>query len=305
MANEIELKIPSALDGARVDKAVATLLQVSRATAGMLVAKGVTLDGKAARPSDRVTEGQLLASPEPDAGVEVEPQPVEFGVRFEDDHVVVVDKPAGLVVHPGARVSSGTLVSGLIHRYPDLIGVGQPGRWGLVHRLDRGTSGLLLVARTQDAYASLVEQMRGRRVSRTYTALVEGRLGAPTGTIDAPIGRDPARPTRRAVVHGGKPARTHFQVNEHFSDADVSLVEVRLETGRTHQIRVHMASIGHAVVGDRTYGATRRDLSPGRPFLHASELGFEHPFTGDPVMVASSLPRDLAEVLDRLAPDIE
>ncbi len=300
MAHEITQEIPEELDGARVDKVLASLFKISRAQAEALFERGVTLDGTQARRSDRVVAGQVIVSGEPAQALELMAEDVPFGVRFEDQWVIVVDKPAGIVVHPGARVASGTLVSGLIHRYPELVGVGQPGRWGLVHRLDKGTSGLILVGRDGGSYESLVEQLRKREISRVYTTLIEGQLGAPTGTVDAPIGRDPVRPTRRAVVHGGKSARTHFEVVEYYESADASLVQVKLETGRTHQIRVHMSTIGHPVVGDRSYGATRRDLSPGRVFLHASQLGFTHPSTGEAVEVTSEVSDDLQSVLNRI-----
>ena len=300
MANEITQAIPDSLDGERVDKALASLFEISRAQAGALVEQGVALDGNAVRGSDRVHAGQVLVSSEPAQALELVAEDVPFEVRFEDSSVIVVDKPTGIVVHPGAKVTSGTLVSGLIYRYPELVGVGQPGRWGLVHRLDKGTSGLILVGRDNAAYESLVKQLRKRQISRVYTTLIEGQLGAPTGTVDAPIGRDPSRPMRRAVVHGGKSARTHFEVLAYFDEADASLVRVTLETGRTHQIRVHMSSIDHPVVGDRSYGASRRDLSPGRVFLHASELRFSHPVSGAETRVASELPDDLKSVLDRI-----
>lgn len=304
MANAVRLTVPDELGGERVDKAIAALLEISRARSVRVVANGVSLDGLPAKGSDRVTASQVLVCTAPDEVGGLVPEPVDFEVRFEDPHTLVVDKPPGVVVHPGVVDSPGTLAAGLLYRYPELEGVGQRDRWGLVHRLDKDTSGLILVARNEESYQNLSDQLRRRAVTRKYRALVEGRLGAPTGTVDAPIARDPTRPTRRALSHTGKPARTHFEIVEYFADADCSLVEVTLETGRTHQIRVHMSSISHPVVGDRLYGATRRDIAVPRTFLHAARLGFDHPNSGERVEVISDLPPDLAVVLKRLSEQV-
>ena len=301
MAEQVELLVPADLDGARVDKALATLLDVSRATASLMVESGVDVDGAAVRASDKVRSGQIIVCQRPDEATALIPEPIEFTVLHEDDDVIVVDKPAGVVVHPGSGRTGGTLAAGLLHRYPELAGVGTEDRWGLVHRLDKDTSGTLLVARTQEAFATLVEDLRQRRIERTYLTLVEGRMAASTGTIDAPIARDPTQPTRRAVAHGGKPARTHYQGLDYLEDADATLLEVRLETGRTHQIRAHFAAIGHPVAGDLLYGATRKDLDAPRTFLHASRLDLIHPTTGEPLTVEAPLPADLVKVLEALA----
>lgn len=301
MAEQVDVEVPASLDGARVDKAIAELFDVSRAIAARVVADGVMVDGVSARGSDRVSEGQVIRCHPPEETASLSPEPVEFTVLYEDDQVIVVDKPAGVVVHPGSGRASGTLAAGLIHRFPELQGVGAAERWGLVHRLDKDTSGAILVARTTEAFDFLSKEMRQRRVGRTYTALVEGRMGAPTGTIDAPVGRDPTRPTRRAVSHGGKHARTHYEVVAYYEDGDVSLLEVTLETGRTHQIRVHMAAIEHPVVGDLIYGATRRKIGSPRTFLHAARLSLTHPSTGERLSIEAPLPSDLTEVLDVLS----
>ncbi|HEY6635052.1 MAG TPA: RluA family pseudouridine synthase [Acidimicrobiia bacterium] len=301
MAEQVELEVPAAMDGARVDKAVAELLEVSRGRASQLVEEGALLDGNAARASDRVTTGQVITVSRPELKTVLEPEDVDFTVLFADDDVIVVDKPAGIVVHPGTGRSRGTLVAGLISRFPELTGVGASDRWGLVHRLDKDTSGVLLVARNQRAFNALSEALRRREIGRVYEALVEGCVGSPTGTIDAPIGRDPSRPTRRAISHTGKHARTHYEVVRNYPDSDVSLLSVALETGRTHQIRVHLAAIGHPVVGDLTYGATRKDIGAPRTFLHAARLTFINPGTGEPTSVEAPLPPDLASVLDDLS----
>lgn len=299
MVEQIEIEVPEELERARVDKALAELFGVSRAEAAAIVADGVAVDGRAADASDRVRAGQVIRCREPGGSQGVIPERVDFGVLYEDPSAVVVDKPAGVVVHPGARRMRGTLVAGLIEQYPDLVGVGSPGRWGLVHRLDKDTSGTLLVARTESSFESLSEQMRRRDISRSYTALVEGQMDALTGTIEAPIGRDPARPTRQTITHGGRHARTHFEVTRYYTGSAMSLLAVRLETGRTHQIRVHLASIGHPVAGDVTYGAILGEMP--RTFLHASSLEWAHPESGDRITTDSPLPTDLVTVLDVLS----
>jgi 23S rRNA pseudouridine1911/1915/1917 synthase len=300
MADPIDLEVPPSLDGARVDKAIAELLELSRARATALVEEGVTVDGEEARGSDRVATGQVITTPSPGAMAGLTPEDVPFSVLYEDDALLVVDKPPGMVVHPGSGRAGGTLAAGLLHRYPELKGVGATDRWGLVHRLDKDTSGAILVARTDAAFEALTADLRRRRITRTYTALVEGVMGSATGTIEAPIGRDPLRPTRRAVAHAGKPARTHYEVVGNFETSDVSLLTVTLDTGRTHQIRVHMAAIDHPVVGDRAYGATRKDLESPRTFLHAARLELKHPVDGTSLVIESPLPGDLVEVLERL-----
>lgn len=301
MAEQIALEVPPALDGARVDKAIAELLGLSRARASLVVASGVRLDDIEAKPSDRVRGGQTIVCEIPERAAGLVPEEMELDILFEDDEIVVVDKRPGVVVHPGGGGAGGTLAAGLLHRYPDLAGVGAVDRWGLVHRLDKDTSGVILVARTPRAFADLTGQLRRREVTRKYTALVEGSMEAPTGTIEAPIGPDPAQPSRRAVRHGGKPARTHYELVRYFEASDASLLVVKLETGRTHQIRVHLSAIEHPVAGDRAYGATRKDLGSPRTFLHASRLEFTHPATGDRLEVEAPLPNDLSAVLEALS----
>ena len=293
--------VGTALDGLRVDRAVALVADVSRSVAARLVAEGgVRLDGAVVMSgARRVTAGESLAvdiesrdDPVPSPDVDVAFIPV-----FEDPDVIVVDKPAGLVVHPGAGHDRATLVNGLLARYPEISGVGDPYRPGIVHRLDRGTSGLLVVARTQRAYRSLVEQMRSHEPERLYSALVWGHPEASSGVVDAPVGRSSRNPMRMTVTERGRPARTRYTVERRYAEpAQVALLTCRLETGRTHQIRVHLQAINHPVVGDPTYGAGRGGDSFGlsRPFLHARSLAFSHPVSGETVRAESPLPPELA-----------
>jgi 23S rRNA pseudouridine1911/1915/1917 synthase len=292
--------VPPDLDGSRLDLIVARLAGMSRSGARALVdAGGVEVGGRPGTANERIPAGtRLVIGPAPPAR-RLEPVPVEFGVRFEDPDLVVVDKPPGLVVHPGAGTTAPTLAAGLLHRYPEIEGVGEEGRWGIVHRLDRGTSGLLVVARTEPAHAHLRAAIARREVVRVYRTLALGSFDLPTGTIDAPIGSDPVHPTRRKVDPSGRPARTHYRVEQAWTAPSCALLEVRLETGRTHQIRVHLASIGRPVVGDRVYGRPGPVEAP-RIFLHASRIELDHPITGERVVVESPLPDDLAVVVERL-----
>jgi len=299
--------VPEALAGERVDRVVAMLTGCSRSEAAALVAAGeVRVDGRAVTTrSTKLAVGALVEveAPDPDAPPELAPEPdVPVPVVHEDEHLLIVDKPAGLVVHPGAGQHTGTLVHGLLARYPEIAGVGvDPIRPGIVHRLDKGTSGLLLVARTQEAYHELVAALAAREVHRRYRTLVWDHVAAPSGLIDAPIGRSQREPTRMAIVEHGKEARTRYDVLATY-DEPVAVTELActLETGRTHQIRVHLRSIGHPVVGDNRYDGARQSLPFDRPFLHAELLELDHPVTGEPVRAESPLPEDLRALLARL-----
>ena len=297
-------EIPAALDGERLDRVVSLVADISRSDAAAVInAGGVAVDGEVAAAGKlRLKVGQVVTI-DPDAipvAPEPEPDPgVVFGVLIEDDDVVIIDKPAGLVVHPGAGNPDHTLVNGLLARYPEIRGIGDPIRPGIVHRLDVGTSGLMVAARSQRAYDALVAAMASRSVTRVYDTLAWGRPSAPAGIIDAPIGRDQRDPMRMAVVVGGRPARTHFETVEQFDDPEVTRLRCQLETGRTHQIRVHLAAVDNPVVGDATYGGVRDGVDSPRPFLHAARLSFTHPVTGEVVDVSSPLPADLVAVLDR------
>lgn len=317
--------VPPALAGERLDRAVSLLWQCSRAESAALVAagavrvNGAVRTGRAVRlrPGDELTvaDGALerrrgLADPRPEPGVNVT-------VVHEDRHVVVVDKPAGLVVHPGAGRATGTLCAGLLARYPEMAGVGERSRPGIVHRLDAGTSGLLVAARTLPAYDSLVGQLADRTVRRVYEAVCWGAVRDDRGVIDAPVGRSGQRPTQMAVTERGRAARTAYEVRRRYRrPVPASHLRCRLETGRTHQIRVHLAAIGHPLVGDEVYGADDGGAGaapagggaaaavavPARPALHAAVLGFRHPGDGDAVEFESPLPADLAALLAGLSP---
>jgi 23S rRNA pseudouridine1911/1915/1917 synthase len=313
--NVFETVVPATLGGERVDRAVALLTGLPRSAVSELVSDGrVAVDGRRVDVRSRtLVIGQTLRvdiaaavddGPRADAGV-------AFTVVYEDRHLIVVDKPAGLVVHHGAGHGGGTLVDGLLDRFPELTdlaaaGAGDPHRPGIVHRLDKGTSGLLVVARTADAYHSLSGQLRRHTAGRHYRALVEGIVEADAGVVDAPIGRSPRQPTRMAVTRGGRPARTAYTVVTRYRQPrEETLIEATLDTGRTHQVRVHLAAIGHPVIGDDRYRGTlpgtRRFPSPlasGRLFLHACRLSLDHPDTGERRTWESALPADLAAVLE-------
>jgi 23S rRNA pseudouridine1911/1915/1917 synthase len=298
----IHEEIPPALAGERLDRIVALVTDASRSDAAALVAAGgVLVDGALSTSGKlRLHLGQIIDVDESKLPTTELPAPdasVSYTVVYEDEHVIVVDKPAGLVVHPGAGNPSGTLVNGLLARYPEIADIGELHRPGIVHRLDIGTSGLMVVARSVRAYHSLVYALAQRDVTRVYRTLVWGHPANPNGVIDAPIGRDHRDPMRMAVVVDGKSARTRYQVLTEYSvPAEASALECRLESGRTHQIRVHLQAIGHPVVGDGTYGGIRHGISTPRPFLHAAELEFVHPSTNEPMSFSSPLPDDLAAV---------
>jgi 23S rRNA pseudouridine1911/1915/1917 synthase len=301
-------EIPEALAGERVDRVVAMLTGRARAEVAELVDAGaVLLDGvPVTSRSTKVRVGQVVEATAPDVDVEAEMEAeadIEVPIVHADEHLLVIDKPAGLVVHPGAGQRRGTLVHALLATHPEIRGVGgDPTRPGIVHRLDKGTSGLLLVARTPEAYDGLVAALSGRQVHRRYRALVWGTVAAPRGLIDAPIGRSTREPTLMAVVERGKEARTRYEVlTAYHEPVEVTELACTLDTGRTHQIRVHLRSIGHAVVGDARYGGARQSLPMRRPFLHAEHLELAHPVTGEPLSFDSPLPADLVEVLGRLA----
>jgi len=299
--------------GERLDAWLARRLPaLSRSRLQALIEGGhVLLDGARARASARLRTGQAVRVDVP-APLPAEPQPEDIPIEavYEDAHLLVVNKPAGLVVHPGAGTSRGTLVNALLRHVRDLSGVGGVLRPGIVHRLDRGTSGLLVVAKDDETHRSLVRQFAGRTVEKEYLALVLGNPARDSGEIDAPIGRDPVHRQKMSVrAPRGREARTSWRVEERFDGA--AFLRVRIHTGRTHQVRVHLASIGHPVAGDAVYGGQRALPSRRgaareafafleRPALHAARLSFTHPSTGERLTFEAPVPPDLESVLARL-----
>ncbi len=293
----VRLTIPTALAGLRLDQALARLMpEESRSRLVRLIEEGhVTVDGERPLARRKVKSGEAVAvelAPRQEQSAFL-PEAIALDIVHEDDAVIVIDKPAGLVVHPGSGNWQGTLLNALLHHAP---GLKQLARAGIVHRLDKDTSGLLVVAKTEAAQLDLVRQLQARTVKRTYLALVRGEVTR-AATIDAPIGRHPVQRTRMAVVASGKPAVTHYRVRERLGTH--TLLECDLETGRTHQIRVHLASIGHPIEGDRAY-AGRGERAAARQALHAWKLAFRHPQSGKAVAFEAPLPEDLRALVKKL-----
>jgi 23S rRNA pseudouridine1911/1915/1917 synthase len=299
------LPVPDGLDGERVDAALARLFGFSRTKAADLAASGgVLIDGAAVGKSDRVRAGAWLdvTLPDPPAPLQVVAEPVAgLRIMHDDDDLVVVDKPVGVAAHPSPGWAGPTVIGGLAGAGYRISTSGAAERQGVVHRLDVGTSGLMLVAKSERAYTRLKRAFKQRSVDKIYHAVVQGHPDPLTGTVDAPIDRHPVHDHKWAVVAGGKPSITHYWTLEAFRAA--SLLEIQLETGRTHQIRVHMAALRHPCVGDLTYGADptmARRLQLERQWLHAYRLAFEHPGSGERVQFTSNYPPDLAHALDAL-----
>ena len=306
----VEEEVPGVFHNERLDRIVAAMAGAIRSDAAGYVDVGrVRVNGVLALSRSRkVHEGDMVT-------ISVPPQSDELGlvgdtsvvldVIYEDADVIVINKPAGLVVHPGPGNRTGTMVHGLLARYPELevLATGETAeRPGIVHRLDKGTSGLLMVGRNLEVVSNLIGQLSARTVSRKYLTLAWGTFEANSGLIDAPVGRSDADPTRMTVSSTGRPARTRYTVEQAFTQPDpVTLVECRLETGRTHQIRVHLAAIGHPVVGDARYGGSRNAVKSPRPWLHAQALSFMHPRTGEEMSFTAEVPADLLEVLTHLS----
>ena len=295
--------------GARLDAYLAAhVADWSRARISRLIEDGdVLVEGRTAKPSRRLRAGEQieveLTPPEPTAFA---PEDIPIEVVYEDDDLIVVNKQAGLVVHPAAGVRGGTLANALAYHFQQLSQHGGSFRPGIVHRLDKDTSGLIVVAKTESAHERLADQFRAREVFKSYVTLVHGRVEPDTGRIDQPIARDPRHRTRMAVVRGGRPALSLYRVRQRFDR--FTLLDVEIKTGRTHQIRVHMAWLKHGVVGDETYNAGRDNTVPdarvrkaiaalGRLFLHAEQLGFRHPRTGEQLRFTAPLPPELTEFL--------
>jgi 23S rRNA pseudouridine1911/1915/1917 synthase len=300
--------VPDGLEGERVDAGVARLFGVSRTKAADLAADGhVVLDGKSVAKSERLSAGSMLEvslpRPEESPSLQVIAQPVPgMSIVHDDDDIVVVDKPVGVAAHPSVGWSGPDVVSGLAAAGYRISTSGAPERQGIVSRLDVGTSGLMVVAKSEYAYSHLKQAFRSRTVDKTYHALVQGLPDPVVGTVDAPIGRHPGHDSKFAVMKSGKPSVTHYEVIEAFRHA--SLLDIHLETGRTHQIRVHFAALHHPCCGDLTYGADPKlaaRLKLERQWLHAVGLGFEHPGTGEYVHFESPYPEDLQRSLDIVA----
>ncbi len=306
MSDVRALPVPEGLAGERVDAGLARLFGFSRTRAAELASDGrVTLDGVTVGKSDRLHEGQWLEVelPEPAAPAVAAPPQVVPGLRviFDDDDIVVVDKPVGVAAHPSPGWTGTTVVQGLAAAGYRVSTSGAAERQGIVHRLDVGTSGVMVVAKSESAYSALKQAFRDRTVDKVYHAVAQGHLDPLRGTIDAPIDRHPVHDYRWAVVAGGKASVTHYDTIEAFPAA--SLLEVHLETGRTHQIRVHLSALRHPCVGDLTYGADptlAARLGLHRQWLHAVRLSFEHPSTGQTVMFESPYPPDLEHALELL-----
>jgi 23S rRNA pseudouridine1911/1915/1917 synthase len=295
---EIEIEVEET--GERLDKYIASRLpHLSRSAIKRLIEEGlITVEGNVRKAGYKVKAGEgisiIVPRKEP---LELRAEPIPLDVIYEDEDVIVVVKPAGMVVHPSCGHSKGTLAGAILARYPDLAGVGERLRPGIVHRLDKDTSGLVVVAKNEEALRNLREQFKRREVKKTYIALVEGKLEPERGAIEAPIGRDPRHRKRMAVVRGGRHSLTLYNVVEYFDEH--TLLEVEPKTGRTHQVRVHLSFIGHPLVGDPIYGFRKQRLKVSRQFLHAGTLGFRLP-SGEYVEFEAELPEDLKKVLDGL-----
>jgi 23S rRNA pseudouridine1911/1915/1917 synthase len=311
----LELTVPGECGGMRFDQALARLLpEYSRSRLQDWIVQGlVTLDGVAASARRKVWGGEaVIVQPQPHPAEQpCQAEDIALDVVYEDDSILVINKPVGLVVHPGSGNWQGTLLNALLYHAPQLAGIP---RAGIVHRLDKDTSGLLVVAKTLTAQTALVRQLQARSMRREYLALAWGEVER-GGTVDAPIGRHPTQRTRMAVIEGGKPAVTHYQVEERFpatstgSGQGCTLLRCKLETGRTHQIRVHLAYIGHPLVGDGTYLKGAQKCPPQmrpilsafpRQALHAERLGLEHPATGEWMEWQTPLPQDMRELLEKI-----
>lgn len=287
--------------GERLDKITpAHVPDLSRATAQRLIKAGeVTVNGRLSKPSYRVQVADDVVVRVPtEMPAPVVPENIPLDVIYEDDALLVVNKPAGMVVHPAYGHASGTLVNAVLAHCPQIADVGGPDRAGVVHRLDKDTSGLILIAKDGVTRAALQRQFKRRQVAKTYLALVEGQMQPREGVVEAPVGRDKRQRKKMAVVRSGREARTLYRAIEYF--ADHTLLEVRPHTGRTHQVRVHLSWLGYPIVGDAVYGRHRQRLLRGRHFLHAARIRFSHPATSEEVEFEATLPPELAAVLDQL-----
>jgi len=293
--------------GERLDKIlVARFPDYSRSQIQSLISDGaVTVDGASAKAGHKMKGGERIVVELPDDNEPViEPEEIDIKIVYEDEDIAVIDKPSGMVVHPGIGQESGTLVHAILFRYPEIVDMQDDpvaeGRMGIVHRLDKDTSGLIVIARNIKALTNLMAQFKERTTEKTYTALLERAPKTMEGRIDAPIGRDPKQRKRMGVVQDGKHAVTEFEVIDTQFQGGRALVKIKIETGRTHQIRVHMAFIGCPIIGDTVYGFNKQRIGMKRNFLHASELSFDHPTTGERMTFTSELPAGLKNVMEKL-----
>jgi 23S rRNA pseudouridine1911/1915/1917 synthase len=297
-----EVEFISEAAGERLDKALATRFSdISRAQIQILIKEGqVMVNGKVAKASYRIEGGEkiMIHLPKIEEATEPQPEAIPLDVLYEDEQVVVINKPAGMVVHPAFGHDSGTLVNAVLSRWPHIANFTETSRAGIVHRLDKETSGVIVVAKTALALASLRKQFKDREVHKKYLALVEGTPNTPDGVINAPIGRDPHQRKRMAVVRDGRESVTEFHVLQSY--AENSLLEVLPQTGRTHQIRVHMAFIGNPVVGDTVYGFRKQKIKMKRHFLHAAAITFKLPANDELITVEAPLPVGLQDILNKL-----
>ncbi len=295
----MEFKIDAVATGLRLDKAVADFTELSRSLANEQIKNGqILVNGQAKKAKYAVKEGDVISYEVPELEeVEYVAEALPLEIVYQDEDVAVVNKPQGMVVHPSAGHTSGTLVNALMYHIKDLSGINGVLRPGIVHRIDKDTSGLLMIAKNDQAHLALADELKDKKSLRKYWAIVHGNLPNDRGVIEAPIGRSEKDRKKQAVTAKGKPALTRFQVLERFGD--YTLVELQLETGRTHQIRVHMAYIGHPVAGDEVYGP-RKTLKGHGQFLHARTLGFTHPRTGEVLEFTSEVPAIFQETLAKL-----
>jgi 23S rRNA pseudouridine1911/1915/1917 synthase len=304
--NNQQLEFTVAAAGERLDKLIVNQVgdALSRMQIQTLIKEGgVTVDGAQVKPGIKLKPGQVIrvTLPEPKVPEKVQPEAIELHVLYEDDDLAVIDKPAGMTVHPGVGNETGTVVAAALARWPQIGRMqGEEKRAGIVHRLDKDTSGLLIIAKNDVTRRRLMAQFQARTVEKTYLALLERKPPTEIGRIEAPIARDPNQRKRMAVQRGGKPAITEYQVIDTAFTGDQALVKINLLTGRTHQIRVHMAFIGAPIVGDRVYGFRKQRVGLRRHFLHAASLAFDHPRTGERLRFEAQLPSGLQNILEKL-----
>ncbi len=303
-----QLQFSVKVSGQRLDKVIMSHLgnRFSRAQVQAFIKDGlVTVDGKAVKAGIKLKGGEQIAITVPprDESRAVQPEAIPLTVLYEDDDLAVIDKPAGMVVHPGVGDETSTLVSAILSRWPQIAEMSiEPKRAGIVHRLDKGTSGLIIIAKHDRARRQLAEQFQARTVEKSYLTLLERTPPTTTGRIEAPIARDPNQRKRMAVLRAGKPAISEYEVIDRDFLDDRALVRVKLLTGRTHQIRVHMAFIGCPIVGDAVYGFRKQRIKMKRQFLHATHLCFDQPTTGERLCFDSPLPAGLLNILEKLRP---